>query len=152
MFVAYMLLHYFCFVEFKSIFEFNCLNPFIKNTKLFPFAVCSRPKLQILVVPSELLRRFARHHHAEHPVELPTRSSPAAAHRLPHLLCSPVGLTVQLSQPSSPSARGHRQADPNRHPTSASHRAKLESDLDAPPRACAAPRIGPHTKATSLAI
>jgi hypothetical protein len=37
MFVACMLVHYFCLVEFKLIFEFNCLNPLGKNKNPFPF-------------------------------------------------------------------------------------------------------------------
>jgi hypothetical protein len=45
--VAFMLEHYFCLVEFKSVFEFNCLNSFEKWPKHFLFLthpfLCFRP-------------------------------------------------------------------------------------------------------------
>jgi hypothetical protein len=36
--VAFMLVHFFCLLEFKFRFEFSCLNPFVAilNPKPFP--------------------------------------------------------------------------------------------------------------------
>jgi hypothetical protein len=87
MFVAYMLLPYSCLVEFKLIFEFNCLDPFWKKTKpfLFPslFSFSFGPARVVASIPPSSALCGPAHHSVQ---ELEVRCCPFISS--PQLSCA----------------------------------------------------------------
>jgi hypothetical protein len=86
MFVAYIVEHYFCFLEFKFEFEFSCLNLFQKKAKFFPFFPFSFSILSALLAKSAGgLAWFTRRPLACVPASFSAQHGPRSAHRHPQL-------------------------------------------------------------------
>jgi hypothetical protein len=168
MFVASCSCIIFCLVEFKLMFEFNYLNPFIKKqTKQNPFPLlfcCCGLAAKVRQRPLTELHCLAR---SPAPSSAPrqTNSAGGPSPRSPaihlELFCSfawrpslsqPVWLPAQQRPaslpflPRSPTSGGHLSSPTfgRTEPDSSSGRAA--------PHARAAPRLGPHAKAASPSL